>query len=253
MSEGADSRGGRLALLRVLFRPVYRAVVPARLQKKLTALRKVYSILTADYGYLETVVTGTPIDAAGNPLPWYTYPAIEYLQQLDFSGKTVFEYGCGNSTLFWGRQAQRVFGVEDDPAWYERIRPQLPPNCEVVLERDPQRYFNHIATHSQLFDVIVIDGFIRGKSRLECARAAIGKVAEGGLIIVDNSDWLPQCASFLRGTGLLEIDFHGLGPTGTWTWATSLFFHRNFSLQPKQGVQPLPGKGSLLYLPEQEE
>ena len=35
------------------------------------------------------------LDKDGNPIPWYTYPAIEYLSQFDYSDKEIFEYGCG--------------------------------------------------------------------------------------------------------------------------------------------------------------
>ena len=32
------------------------------------------------------------VDKDGNPIPWYTYPAIEYLSQFDYSDKKIFEF-----------------------------------------------------------------------------------------------------------------------------------------------------------------
>ena len=43
------------------------------------------------HSYLER----KPQDNNKNPIPWYTYSAIEFLRQLDFSNSHVFEYGSG--------------------------------------------------------------------------------------------------------------------------------------------------------------
>lgn len=42
-------------------------------------------------------------DEEGRPLPWYTYPATEYLAQFNYCGKRVFEYGCGQFRPVLGR------------------------------------------------------------------------------------------------------------------------------------------------------
>src|SRR5580700_365359 len=38
-----------------------------------------FDILAFDQGLLATIQNNLPIDASGAPIPWYTYPAIEYL------------------------------------------------------------------------------------------------------------------------------------------------------------------------------
>jgi hypothetical protein len=78
------------------------------------ATRQVVRTLWFDYAHLQSAVRNAPVDAHGEPVPWYTYPAIDYLRQLDFSDKTVFEYGSGYSTLFWASAARRVVSVEED-------------------------------------------------------------------------------------------------------------------------------------------
>ena len=59
----------------------------------------------------ETMRLGKPIWPDGRPVPWMTYPAICYLEQLDFSQKRVFEYGCGSSTAYWAKRALRTISV----------------------------------------------------------------------------------------------------------------------------------------------
>src|SRR5688500_6442274 len=58
------------------------------------SLDAAYSLLF-DYAHLSSVQRQAAVDAKCNPVPWYTYPAIEYLKQLDFKDSTVFEYGSG--------------------------------------------------------------------------------------------------------------------------------------------------------------
>ena len=55
------------------------------------------------------------LDRDGNPIPWYTYPAIEYLSQFDYSQKKIFEFGTGYSSMYWAKRAQKVISIEDKP------------------------------------------------------------------------------------------------------------------------------------------
>ena len=204
-------------------------------------------LLVRDYGYLRSVAIERPVDHAGAPYPWYTYPAIEYLKQLDFRSKQVFEYGAGHSTLFWAARAARVVSVEHNPAWYDLIRPQLPANCTLLQESESNDYASAITRFAEPFDVIVIDGLVTGRTRLKCAHAAIPRLRDGGMIILDNSDWLPESARVLRQAGLIEVDMTGFLPINDYTGTTSFFFHRNFQFESLDERQPLPGIGARTY------
>jgi hypothetical protein len=68
----------------------------------------------------------------------------------------------------------------------------------------------------------------------------------GGLVILDNSDWLPESARLLREYGLLQVDMTGFAPICAHVQTTSLFFDRSFNVPPRTGRQPLPGRGSRL-------
>lgn len=202
---------------------------------------KTCGILMFRYGHWRTARTWSCIDATGAPIPWYTYPAIEYLKQLDFQARTVFEYGLGNSTYFWGGRARQVVSVENDPAWFDKIAGRLPANCTARLETDGSRYARAIEESPDGFDVIVIDG----RWREACVRHALPCLRTGGLVILDNADHHPDCAALLRGADLIQVDMSGFGPIGANTWTTSLFFHRSFRIPPLGPVQPMPGIGSI--------
>jgi hypothetical protein len=205
---------------------------------------KAAQVLWRDYAHLKTVRTQRAVNRAGEPLPWYTYPAIEFLQQLDFSDKAVFEYGSGMSTVFWASRAARVVSVEDDEQWFHQVRSMAPGNVELRFEPDLSKFSGTIGSPGEHYDVIVVDGPARGRTRLKCSRAAVDHLAEGGLVILDNSDWLPESARLLRASGLLEVDMTGFAPICGHVQTTSLFFERTFNVQPRRDRQPLPGIGA---------
>jgi hypothetical protein len=178
------------------------------------------------YGFGRSARSGLPLDASGAPLPWYTYPAIEYLSQVDFAGRRVFEYGAGNSTLFWQARGARVAGVESDPAWHAKLSRQ-DPAPRILLRERREEYVRSIEEAEGPFDVVAIDG----RWRHDCAKAAPAQLAPGGAIVLDNSDLHPRSARALREAGFLQVDFSGFGPVNPYTWTTSLFLRADCSLQ----------------------
>lgn len=81
--------------------------------------------------------------------------------------------------------------------------------------------------------------------RLRCAPAAVDSLREGGVIILDNSDWFPRTSEALRARNLIEVDMSGFGPINDYTSTTSFYFDRRFAIGPKSDRQPVPGMGSL--------
>jgi len=192
--------------------------------------------LLIDYGWLRSRSAGHPLDAHGEPIPWFTYTAIDFLKQLDLRDKTIFEYGAGYSTLFWSKRVKAITSVEHDKQWFEQIALQAPPSTELILAApDVHSYVGEIANHG-MFDIIVIDG--TGESRLHCAEIAPKHLKPGGFIILDNSDLWPKSAAALRNADLIQIDFTGFAPLCRHWQTTSLFLSRQYSIQPLNGLQP---------------
>ena len=184
--------------------------------------------LLYDHGQAGTFSLNKPVDAHGAPIPWITYPALEFLLQFDYSDSSVFEYGSGNSTLFWSGKAKDVISVETDKDWFEFISRSKPNNASVLLHDNIDDFINLILKFDRLFDVIIIDSI---KYRYAVIDNALIKLKPGGIIIFDNSDWYPNSCQKLRDHGFNQIDFHGFGPVNGYTWTTSLFFQNNISLQ----------------------
>jgi hypothetical protein len=195
---------------------------------KLLRLESVYAIRRfsppAEDGWFRSRREGAAVDARGEPIPWYTYPAIEFLAPRVRTDMTVLEYGSGNSTLWWAKRAARVCSVEHDPSWAARLEGLLPEN--VTLRHVPLDPAGTYARSAQAFglrfDVVAIDG----RERVECARLAPEALTERGVVVFDNSDRPDYAEGYaaLADRGFRRIDFVGMAAVEPLKTSTSVFY-----------------------------
>ena len=209
----------------------------------------IINLIENEYGHQKSVDLGKPVDGSLNPIPWYTYPAIEYLKQFDFSNKSIFEYGSGNSSIFWSSLAGSVTSVETDSSWFEVTHKIKPHNLKIYLKKERLEYVNSIMEDNCFYDVIVIDG----SYRYDCARIAAKCLSIDGFIILDDSERYPEICSILRNNDLIQVDFLGLSPIVYYTKTTSLFFKRQFRLDILSDKSPYFSIGSLCHLYDEND
>ncbi len=87
----------------------------------------------ADTGWFKALETGTPVDARGTPIPWVTYPFIDFIKGRLTKDHTIFEFGSGNSTLFYANYVKKVVSVEHDKERLENVYYQKPSNSEIIF------------------------------------------------------------------------------------------------------------------------
>lgn len=217
--------------IKKMFLDIVKYMLPTSIKKQLSN----FHTLASRYGQFGTIRKWSCINSEGEKIPWYTYPAIEYLNNIDFSQKTVFEYGSGNSSAYWARKAKVVFSVEDNLDWYKKINETLASNQHIVYCDNEGAYLNAINEVSDKIDVFIIDGVFREK----CAKVIKNHMTDNSIIILDNSDWYKETSKYLREyLDLIEVDFHGFGPINNYTWTTSIFFSRKVKLVPINNIQP---------------
>ncbi len=210
--------------------------------------QKFIDVWVKEYAQERSIDEKICADKDGNPLPWYTYPAIEYLVQFDYQNKKIFEYGCGYSSAFWAERALNVTSIEDNQTYFERWKKEFNmQNLNICYREEGEIYEKAIFEDETKYDVIVIDG----KRREECAQAAVQKLADGGMIILDDSDRINtsqeyvNAAEILKQANLLQVDFYGFCPMNNYTKTTTIFFSRNFNFKSLYKVQPINGIGNL--------
>lgn len=190
-------------------------------------------ILNDFWGNEASTQTKQSINGKREPIPWFTYPSIEYLSQIDLKDKSILEWGIGNSTLFFSSRCLSIDSVEHNDEWFNKISNQLPTNSTGHLVTK-EEYANFPFTLNRKFDLIIVDGI----NRKECLESAVKLVNENGMIIFDNSDRNPEYCKMMRNNGFIEVDFHGFGPIVNFTTTTTIFFQRGFNFTPLS-IQPV--------------
>jgi Methyltransferase domain len=184
-----------------------------------------------ELGWHKSVGVGKPVEARGTAIPWYSYPALEWLGPRVKPSDAVFEYGAGNSTVWFGCRTERVVSVEHDSRWLAQVRGMVGENVtllsrsalpDTVTGHDESPYVASLEEFAPgSFDIIVIDGV----ERVACAGVAIPRLRQDGIVIFDDSDrpaFRPGIER-LHEYGFGRIDFYGFtGQTGT-RKCTSIF------------------------------
>jgi len=227
-------------------------------------------------GWCRSKREGKSVGYDGMPLPWFTYGAIELLSIVVRSDDRVFEYGSGQSTLWWQARVKEIVSVENDESWRDKLGPQLGLNAKVIyvsahaevygpaatsvnkfFERardpEPSSYASEKITRRGLDDAsfrgyateiarhnppfdIVV---IDGMARRLCAQMSVECLADDGIIVLDNSNRgdYKLCFDIFREHNFIHIPLWGLVPGADFYTCTSLFF-RNVKRMPASAFTP---------------
>lgn len=161
-----------------------------------------------------------PIDREGNPLPWMAYSFIDFADERLTSEMRVFEYGSGNSTLWFAERVREVVAVEHDQEWYDFIHTQVPTNTTVIYS-DEEDYAETISSFDK-FDVVIVDGI----RRTDCVREALSTLSSRGVIVIDDSHRAKYANAYdlLKSRGFREITFRSMGPYASPLQSTAIYY-----------------------------
>lgn len=149
------------------------------------------------------------LDSNGQVMPWYSRDVCAWLDTIDFKGKRVFEYGGGQSTIWYRGQGADVSGVDSDPQWAEMS------GLKYVTD-----LIGYTGSIDGEFNFICIDGIYRD----ECFVFALNHLKEGGFIIIDNwkdevcPDW-PETDRLIAELNLIVKSYRQAGHP---TYATAI-------------------------------
>jgi hypothetical protein len=176
-------------------------------------------------GHWKSSIATSSCAADGRPIPWYTYPAIDFLAQRDFRDRHVLEFGGGQSTLWWSARARSVFTIEQRAEWLAKLQRQAGSNVSLhhvplpatpslqpvrkLLEANPIR----------AFDIVVVDGHLRQ----EATALAFEYLAPGGAIILDNAEGYGFYEEVSK-RDCRRVDFFGFAPGVSLRHCTSLVY-----------------------------
>lgn len=173
-------------------------------------------------GWYKSYWTGQSVDRSGSPIPWFTYPIIHFLKDRVKKDMYVFEYGCGNSTIWWAKRSKKVFAVEHDEDWFKSVKSRLPKNADLLHRSLGTEYHSAATASKNKFHIIVVDG----RDRVECSKYALKALRPDGVIIWDNGDRVKYSPGYemLRKAGFRRIDFVGMTPINNINATTTVFY-----------------------------
>jgi hypothetical protein len=178
-------------------------------------------------GWIQAFNEQLPIDKVGNPLPWVTYSFIDFIFCRLNKQMNIFEYGSGNSTLWYAKHVNSVVSVEHDKLWFEKIKNTMPTNVNIYYEKliYGKKYSTFSKNIGRKFDIVIVDG----RDRVNCLKSAVSSITNNGVIILDDSERenYKEGIDFLMQNGFKKIDFWGISPGLFYKKCTTVFYKNN--------------------------
>lgn len=179
----------------------------------------------SDEGWFRSLDSGESVNKFGEPIPWFTYPAIDFLKERLNKNMTVFEYGSGSSTLFFADRVKEIISLETDKSWFEKIKSKLPSNASIILfdeNNSAISYSNVIDSLNKKFDIIIVDAIERNEVLL----SSINYLNEDGVIILDDSEREEYQNSilYLLKNKFKKLDFWGISPGYFYKKCTTILY-----------------------------
>lgn len=197
---------------------------PARIKTLLSFGVKGY---LAEIGWFKAYQTKSPVNENAEPIPWVTYSFIDFIAERIKKEHTVFEFGSGNSTLYYAKRALKVVSVEHDKAWFDKISASKPVNSEMIfceLQKGGD-YSKMPASRGLQFDIIIVDG----RDRVNCCYQSLAALTDSGVVVLDDSERekYAEAISFFKKEGFKELSFSGISPGLFYRKSTSVFYKTN--------------------------
>ncbi|MCX6181992.1 MAG: class I SAM-dependent methyltransferase [Bacteroidetes bacterium] len=182
--------------------------------------------ILSHYGWFKSFQIKSSIDKNGNPIPWCTYPFIEFIEPRLSKEFNVLEFGSGNSTLWYSRKVAKIKCVEHDKSWYEKVKKELSGNIEIVYQELQYNGAYSREAKDQKYDIIIVDG----RDRINCLFNSLQALKEGGVFVFDNSElkqYSGKIEEFCVLNNFKKIDFVGMSPISVHRTATSVLYRSN--------------------------
>lgn len=210
------------------FKTLLKLVFEPKLLKALLSLR--HSQYLVDIGWINSFKKQSPVDKDGNPIPWLTYPFIDFLTPRLKKDMMIFEFGSGNSTLFYSQRVKKVVTVEHNIDWYEKLKTKLPYNV-ILMFKELNSNFDYAKSAintSEQYDIILVDG----EERNECIKYSLSALKNDGVIVLDDSDRndYKEGTDYLMSNSFRRLDFWGISPGYLNRKATTVFYRSKNSL-----------------------
>lgn len=172
-------------------------------------------------GWIESRTQRIALDFFKKPIPWFTYPAISFLEDRVRREWRVLEFGAGMGTIWWCGKVNEVVAVEHDAAWATQVSSQCVARVVHTVSDSIEAYL-HPVIDSGPYDVIVVDGLHRN----ECLAIAPQLLTIDGVIVLDDAqrEEYNQGKRMLRELGFRILELRGPQPVSKHPGCTAIIY-----------------------------
>jgi len=170
----------------------------------------------------------SPIDLG---LPWFSYSAIDFLNDYLKPFMSVFEWGSGGSSIYFANRCKSVYSIENNKQWYVSLQVKISKLflsnlklglVEVGLTANEDDYIQSIG--SVKYDVISVDGYeFSPESRKLCFYKAESNINPGGIIIIDDSYLYEDIRKHNKAKRFMVL--RSVGPARLGVTTTDVYFY----------------------------
>ena len=128
-----------------------------------------------------------------DPRPHYAFHTLSWLETMFKENRIgkVFEWGAGNSTLYYARMGCKVVTVEHDRKWADMllncIEANKIANIQLMYCENKSEYINVPASVLTEADLIVVDGRFRVECALYIAELIRSGILKDKIILFDDA------------------------------------------------------------------
>lgn len=178
-------------------------------------------------GWTNSYNSKLPVSQKHEALPWVTYPFIDFITERLNRDMSIFEFGSGNSTIFYAGRVKSVHSVEHDLEWVAQLKKMLPENAKVFHQEliYGGEYCKFPSTLDRKFDIVIVDG----RDRVNCMINAMSYITEKGIIILDDSERQEYFRGIktLQERGFKHLNLYGIAPGLLYKKCTTIFYNLN--------------------------
>lgn len=173
-----------------------------------------------DRGVIESFVTKQSL-RNNEPYPLLTHSFMDWFESFDFTNWQLVELGSGNSTHYFSQKFKNIISFETNEIFYNfMLKDNLSQNVDL-------RYISSYNLSKENFESITFNNNTMvlidcADSRVPIVKNLIAKNIPS-LLVLDNSDILPNLVQYILNHGYKEIPFWGLKLTEHFESCTSIF------------------------------
>jgi len=151
-----------------------------------------------------------------------------WIENRNPKDKTILEFGAGYSTIFFSKYFENVCSFESNLEWITKIETLSMhggiDNIKLNLLNHDVIHQNHFIELIKSADYFLVDTAPNSISRYYLTLLIHNHKKENSIIVLDNSEWVPDAYEFLR-ENYYCIDFPYERENGVKT-ETSVFFQK---------------------------